>query len=134
MRELAFCTYSNKVCGSAVQLLFFINAKVQLSSVIMWLYSQVCVRLVENPKDQFSHDMAHYFVSSAEDPECQCGHSLSEHSLQAREGMLLSNGDRWDKKTHTTAKMTNAFGEIEFVGYGGNIGKVSFYYFSFMIL
>ena len=38
--------------------------------------------------------------------------------------MLLPNGDRWDKKTHTNSKMTNAFGEIEFVGYGGNIGKV----------
>ena len=71
-----------------------------------------------------------YMYSSAEDPECQCGHSLSEHSLQAREGMLLSSGERWDKKSHTMTKMTNAFGEIEFAGYGGNIGKVGFLWFS----
>ena len=36
-----------------------------------------------------------------------------------------ATGERWDKKTHTVQKMTNAFGEIEFAGYGGNIGKVS---------
>ena len=43
-----------------VQFLYFHNLKFQASSHLMWLYSPVCISLIENPKDRFSGDMAHF--------------------------------------------------------------------------
>ena len=33
--------------------------------------------------------------------------------------------EKWVYKKHSIQKTTNAFGDIEFVGYGGNVGKVN---------
>ena len=38
--------------------LYFLNPKFQASSYLLWLYSPVCVDLVGNPKDRFSHKEA----------------------------------------------------------------------------
>ena len=41
-----------------VQFLYFLNPKFQASSHLVWLYSLVCVGLVGNPEDRFSHNEA----------------------------------------------------------------------------
>ena len=42
-----------------VQSLYFLNTKFQASSHLLWLYSLVCVGLVGNPENRFSHTEAH---------------------------------------------------------------------------
>ena len=38
------------------------STKFQASSHLLWLYSLVCVGLVGNPKDRFSHNEAHFVI------------------------------------------------------------------------
>ena len=64
MGKPAFCICENKaadqLCGNrtADQHLcfrYFLNPKFQASSHLLWLHSPVCVDLVGNPEDRFSH-------------------------------------------------------------------------------
>ncbi|XP_076456247.1 transient receptor potential cation channel subfamily M member-like 2 isoform X2 [Babylonia areolata] len=60
------------------------------------------------------------------DKKCQCGHRRSEHRNPTEaetNGRLLSLDSEWDHKKHSSPIPTNAFGEIEFVGYGGKVAK-----------
>ena len=41
-----------------IQSLFYLNPKFQASSHLLWLYSPICVDLVGNPEDRFSHNEA----------------------------------------------------------------------------
>ena len=49
MRKPAFCICENKDADQA-------------SSHLLWLYSLICVGLVGNPKDRFSHNEAHFVI------------------------------------------------------------------------
>ena len=44
------------------QSLYFLDTKFHVSSHLLWLYSLVCVRLVGNPQDRFSHTEAHFVI------------------------------------------------------------------------
>ena len=56
---------TDQLCGNFVfstwieQSLLYINPKFQASSHLLWMNSQVCVDLVGNPEDRFSHNEAH---------------------------------------------------------------------------
>ena len=57
---------------------------------------------------------------------CMCGFPLSEHfnpELAERNGRRTKVAD-WDYKRHTSTRPTNAFGEIQFVGFGDKVAKV----------
>ena len=63
------------------------------------------------------------------DRKCQCGYRLSEHQNpeDAKKNGEKEKvyGDRdWEHKTHASPVVTNAFGEIEFVGFGDKVAKV----------
>jgi len=64
--------------------------------------------------------------SSEESRRCECDYPYSRHSDKAKKKYhACKEADvKWQFKKHSEQKMTNAFGEIEFVGYGGNVGKV----------
>ena len=66
------------------------------------------------------------FMTDSNDRKCQCGYYLSDHrdpESALKNGMLHGQGE-WNHKTHTSPIPTNAFGEIEFVGYGDKVAKV----------
>ena len=42
-----------------VQSLYFLNLKIQAYNNNLWLYSLICVGMVGNPEDRFSHNSAH---------------------------------------------------------------------------
>lgn len=54
---------------------------------------------------------------------CGCGHTKNMHAADAKE--LSIPGVTWEYQLHTKTFPTNAFGEIEFVGFGDKVGKVS---------
>ena len=60
--------------------LFFLNTKFQASSHLVWLYSLVCVDLVGNPKDRFSHNEAQMFAVLSLLSRCKT-HLWSENVL-----------------------------------------------------
>ena len=72
MRTPDFCICENKdtdqlistfvFATRIVQSLYFLNAKLQASSHILWQYSLVVSDLVGNPEDQFSHNDAQIFL------------------------------------------------------------------------
>ena len=45
-----------------VQFLFFLKPKFQASSLLLWLYSLICVRPFRKPHCWFSHEAAHIIV------------------------------------------------------------------------
>ena len=55
------------------------------------------------------------------DPECYCGYSKSQHLPEA-----LGNQDTndWKASAHTKTLPTDAYGEIEFMGFSQKISKV----------
>ena len=63
-----------------------------------------------------------FYIYSPDQVQCQCGYTHGEHTSRAKAS--LNQTKRWDSATHSTQKTTNAFGEMEFVGYGGNVGRV----------
>ncbi|KAL3836664.1 hypothetical protein ACJMK2_022086 [Sinanodonta woodiana] len=72
-----------------------------------------------------------YFMPSEEKSICQCGHDRDDKygherialSRPRREVENISTEQKWNFKNNTVKVPTDAFGEIEFVGFGGNIGK-----------
>ncbi|KAK3787677.1 hypothetical protein RRG08_031907 [Elysia crispata] len=56
-----------------------------------------------------------------EDKVCQCNFLFREHSRTAQD--RAKSGIKWNPETHTIKQPTNAFGEIEFVGYGDHVAK-----------
>ncbi|XP_053372803.1 transient receptor potential cation channel subfamily M member-like 2 [Mercenaria mercenaria] len=52
---------------------------------------------------------------------CKCGYPSCQHIPGTQKNH--SDGEKWNYKEHSIQKTTNAFGDIEFVGYGGNVGK-----------
>ena len=60
---------------------------------------------------------------SPDQVQCQCGYAFGEHTRGAKSSQNQTK--RWDSATHSKQERTNAFGEMEFVGYGGNVGKVN---------
>ncbi|KAL5010117.1 hypothetical protein ScPMuIL_012422 [Solemya velum] len=71
-----------------------------------------CTAFVEKPRDLPAEVIP--------DAMCFCGYPKSQHENINRRFRGMG---KWSKESNTTAATTNAFGEIEFVGYGGNIGK-----------
>ena len=77
MRKPTFCICENKDADQLtaklisafvfatriVQSLFYLNPKFQASNHLLCLYSPVCVDLVGDPEDQFSHNEAHIIVA-----------------------------------------------------------------------
>ena len=45
-----------------IHYLYFLNAKCQASSHLLWLYSPVCVGPGRKPQDRFSHNEAHILL------------------------------------------------------------------------
>lgn len=89
------------------------ESDIELNEETRWIREHIKMRecnLFSRKKDQ----------SNVADPECQCGHSSSEHRQQAK---LVDKVYRWDKTKHTIQRPTNAFGEIKFVGFGEKTGK-----------
>ncbi|XP_067687429.1 transient receptor potential cation channel subfamily M member-like 2 [Haliotis asinina] len=98
---------------------------------IRWILKNIkrreCKRYVEKPVKKDSHKglppvhtpskSAHREVS---DPFCLCGYVKSWHS---QESLLRKGGDKWDPRNDTNAYPTNAFGEMEFPGYGDHVSK-----------
>ncbi|KAK3605983.1 hypothetical protein CHS0354_019662 [Potamilus streckersoni] len=71
-----------------------------------------------------------YIPSESEDNRdiCQCGYHKMDHDQIAidfsrKEVESLKTKLKWDFQTHTETVPTNAFGEIKFVGFGGNTAK-----------
>ena len=60
---------------------------------------------------------------SQDQVQCQCGYTFGEHTSEAK--ARTNQTKHWESKTHSTQKTTDAFGEMEFVGYGGNVAKVT---------
>ncbi|XP_035828049.1 transient receptor potential cation channel subfamily M member-like 2 isoform X2 [Aplysia californica] len=58
---------------------------------------------------------------SLDEPVCQCDYPKSRHSEEAINAGQA--GGKWMPGLHTKSLPTNAFGEIEFVGYGDKVGK-----------
>ena len=56
---------------------------------------------------------------------CQCNRPRSKHSLKAQRA-YASEQRVWRNQIHTEALPTDAYGEIEFVGYGQRLGKVPY--------
>ncbi|KAK3101394.1 hypothetical protein FSP39_003210, partial [Pinctada imbricata] len=56
---------------------------------------------------------------SSSDPKCFCGFLRSQHNSQT--GSLAP--DTWKSETHTRSIPTNAYGDLEFIGYGENEKK-----------
>ncbi|GFR76765.1 transient receptor potential cation channel subfamily M member 2-like [Elysia marginata] len=52
---------------------------------------------------------------------CQCNYTFRQHSKTAQD--RAQKGIKWNPEQHTIAHPTNAFGEIEFVGYGDHVAK-----------
>lgn len=59
---------------------------------------------------------------------CKCGHNINDHDINDQVEMSVDSSEKWDPTWHTDIKSTDAFGEIEFLGYGQRIGKVTFSY------
>ena len=55
---------------------------------------------------------------------CHCDYTFKEHTPKAQKLRSDDPDLKWQYKEHSRQDMTNAFGDIEFVGYGGNTGKV----------
>lgn len=72
-----------------------------------------------------------FFNRVIPDAMCFCGYPKSQHENINRRFRGMG---KWSKESNTTAATTNAFGEIEFVGYGGNIGKASLFYDFYMLI
>ena len=53
--------------------------------------------------------------------KCSCGYGLTHHHMA--QGSLVC-GDSWKSDTHTREIRTNAYGDLEFIGYGENERKV----------
>ena len=49
-----------------VHFLFFLNPKFQASSLLLWLYSLICVGHVRKPHCWFSHETAHLYNAAEE--------------------------------------------------------------------
>lgn len=50
---------------------------------------------------------------------------FKDHTSNAQRALRSEDESAtWLYKEHSIQKVTNAFGDIEFVGYGGNVGKV----------
>ncbi|XP_066299867.1 transient receptor potential cation channel subfamily M member-like 2 isoform X2 [Branchiostoma lanceolatum] len=58
--------------------------------------------------------------SKGEDRKCKCGYLRSQHHHIAKE---KSSDTKWNSLKHTATTKTNAFGELEFVGFGQRVGK-----------
>ncbi|XP_052804145.1 transient receptor potential cation channel subfamily M member-like 2 isoform X2 [Mya arenaria] len=72
-----------------------------------------CSQFIEDPKKEQAPELAK--------KRCYCDYPYSKHSKAAQRGHAKE--ETWDYSKHSMRKITNAFGEIEFVGYGGNVGK-----------
>ncbi|KAK7482390.1 hypothetical protein BaRGS_00026409, partial [Batillaria attramentaria] len=59
----------------------------------------------------------------ASDRKCQCGYRLSQHRDPETARRNPHPDREWNPSTHTAPIPTNAFGEIEFVGYGDKQAK-----------
>ena len=60
------------------------------------------------------------------DPICHCGYKRSEHEHSGKfRSLQPQDSQPWDVDNNTASKMTNAFGEVEFVGYGDTGRQVS---------
>ena len=80
MRKPDFCTCENEDADQLisafvfatriVQSLYFLNAKLQASSHILWQYSLVVADMVGNPEDRFSHNEAQIFLHIVEPSNC----------------------------------------------------------------
>ena len=62
--RVAYLSLCFPYIGSTIPLLP--KSEFEDSSHLLWLYSQVCDRLVGNPKERFSHDAAHMVQSGTE--------------------------------------------------------------------
>ena len=65
------------------------------------------------------------FLRPDEERKCQCNYTFQEHRKDAQNLAGRTHGANWNPKTHTINLPTNAYGEIEFVGRGDNVAKVS---------
>lgn len=60
----------------------------------------------------------------AGEERCECDYTFNEHSSKAKKARDDSLQSKWSHKDHSVQEKTDAFGEIEFVNQGGNVGKV----------
>eukprot|EP00058_Branchiostoma_floridae_P006677 XP_002592165.1 hypothetical protein BRAFLDRAFT_88112 [Branchiostoma floridae] len=58
--------------------------------------------------------------SKGEDRKCKCGYLYSHHHHITKE---KPSDTKWNSLKHTAMAKTNAFGELEFVGFGQRVGK-----------
>ncbi|XP_041372305.1 transient receptor potential cation channel subfamily M member-like 2 [Gigantopelta aegis] len=60
----------------------------------------------------------------SDDPVCFCGYQKSDHkSLDKTKMASVRPTDTWTKDDHTKTSKTDAFGEIEFSGFGDKVSK-----------
>lgn len=72
---------------------------------------RVCKKFVEKQIDVNS-------IQSEAEPICKCGYPRSTHGPSFSSG--TSGMEDWKMDTHTKATRTNAFGTVEFLGFGEN--------------
>ncbi|XP_035700323.1 transient receptor potential cation channel subfamily M member-like 2 [Branchiostoma floridae] len=59
-------------------------------------------------------------ISKGDDRKCKCGYLYSHHHHITKE---KPSDTKWNSLKHTAMAKTNAFGELEFVGFGQRVGK-----------
>ncbi|XP_064594682.1 transient receptor potential cation channel subfamily M member-like 2 isoform X2 [Liolophura sinensis] len=87
---------------------------------IKWIRSHLKCRVCSRykPREEEGSGQAPHGSSH---PKCYCGYKRSEHSSAALDNPRPE--EPWREETHTMRVPTNAFGDIEFVGFGQKIGK-----------
>ncbi|CAG5118818.1 unnamed protein product, partial [Candidula unifasciata] len=69
----------------------------------------------------FIEETSQDLTVSEDEKLCGCGYPRNMHAKDAKE--LSIPGVTWEYQLHTKTFPTNAFGEIEFVGFGDKVGK-----------
>ncbi|KAJ8319657.1 hypothetical protein KUTeg_002792 [Tegillarca granosa] len=88
------------------------------SKEVTWIRNNIKMRVCRN----FIEKQTKGKSNLSENPECYCGYKTSEH-IESKSSQFPPAEIEWKVQTHTKSTLTNAFGEVEFIGYGENERK-----------
>ncbi|CAH1774148.1 unnamed protein product [Owenia fusiformis] len=94
------------------------NSSIETNWITSHINKRVCKKFVEKQESDKNGK-----VIQKEDPLCICNLKRSEHTEEALSPDAEPRNKNWSPSTHTTTKPTDAFGEVEFLGFGQKISK-----------